>query len=103
METSQIVALLVSERDRLNSAIEALEGPRKRIGRPPKNAAPEGDRIDSETTTEPAPKKKRRKFSAAQRRAASERMRKRWAAKRKLAAKGTKKAVGKSRKTARAA
>ena len=37
METSQIVALLVAERDRLNRAIEALQGPTKRRGRPPKN------------------------------------------------------------------
>jgi hypothetical protein len=103
MEISQIVALLVSERDRLNSAIEALEGATTRNGRPPKNAAPQEDRIDSETTAAPAPRKKRRKFSAAQRQAASERMRKRWAAKRKLDAKGTNKAVSKSRKNAKAA
>jgi hypothetical protein len=103
METSHIVALLVSERDRLNSAIEALQGPSNRNGRPLKNAAPQEGRIDSETTTEPAPKKKRRKFSAAQRKAASERMRKRWAAKRKLDAKGTNKAAAKPRKTAKAA
>ena len=32
-----VVALLIAERDRLNNAIEALQGPVKRRGRPPKN------------------------------------------------------------------
>jgi hypothetical protein len=99
MEITQIVALLVEERDRLTSAIEALQGPRKRIGRPPKN--PLATVIP---TAVPAPaKKKRRKFSAAQREAAAERMRQRWAAKKKAAAKTTKKAVSKPKKTAKAA
>jgi hypothetical protein len=93
METAQIVALLVAERDRLNNAIEALQGPTKRIGRQPKNPP----------TAAPAPKKKRRKFSKAQREAAAERMRQRWALKKKAEAKGTKKAVGKAKRTAKAA
>ncbi len=37
MQTEQIVSLLVAERDRLSRAIEALQGPTKRRGRPPKN------------------------------------------------------------------
>ena len=37
MPTDQIVALLIAERDRLNRAIEVLQGPIKRRGRPPKN------------------------------------------------------------------
>jgi hypothetical protein len=37
MDTQQIVALLIAERDRLNRAIEVLQGPTKRRGRPPKN------------------------------------------------------------------
>jgi hypothetical protein len=87
MATEQILALLLHERDKLSKAIEALQGPTKRRGRPPKNqpstAAPVGS---------PAPpKKKRRKFTAAQREAAAERMRQRWAAKKKAAAKPTKK------------
>jgi hypothetical protein len=39
MPTEQIIALLIAERDKLNRAIEALQGPVKRRGRPPKNAA----------------------------------------------------------------
>jgi hypothetical protein len=97
METAQIVALLVAERDRLNNAIEALRGPTKRVGRPPKN--PLAAVIPAAA---PAPaKRKRRKFSKAQREAAAERMRQRWAAK-KAAAKPTKKAVSKPKKTAKA-
>lgn len=84
MDTQQIVAALVAERDRLSRAIEILQGTTtKRRGRPPKNPlanAPEW------VTGKPA-KKKRRKFSAEQRAAASERMRRRWAAKKKAAAK----------------
>src|SRR5947208_1193696 len=99
METTQIVAILVAERDRLNNAIEALQGPTKRIGRPPKN--PLAALIPAAA---PAPaKKKRRKFSAAQRQAASLRMRQRWALKKKVEAKVTKKAASKSKKTAKAA
>jgi hypothetical protein len=102
METSQIVALLVAERDRLNNAIDALEGPGKRNGRPSKQAAPQERSVDSESTVAPAPKKTRRKFSAAQRQAASERMRARWAAKRKSDGNTSKKAVSK-RKASKAA
>src|ERR1700680_359013 len=73
-------------------AIEALQGPTKHRGRPPKNplaAAP--------STAASALKKHRRRFSAAQRKAASERMRLRWAAKRKAAAKATAKPKAKKR------
>jgi hypothetical protein len=44
MPTDQIVALLITERDKLNRAIEALQGPTKRRGRPPvtKVSAPGG-------------------------------------------------------------
>ena len=38
MSTEEIIALLITERDKLNRAIEALQGPGKRRGRPPKNA-----------------------------------------------------------------
>jgi hypothetical protein len=95
METSQIVALLVAERDRLNNAIAALQGTPTRIGRPPKN--PLADAIP--TAAASAPKKKRRKFSKAQREAAAERMRQRWAATKKAAAKVT----SKPKKAAKAA
>jgi DNA replication initiation complex subunit (GINS family) len=100
--TSQIVALLISERDRLNHAIEVLQGPTKRIGRPPKNTTPEEGRLHSDLTATAAPKKKRR-FSKAQREAAAERMRQRWAARKKAEAKGMKKTAGKSRRIAKAA
>jgi len=97
METSQIVALLVAERDRLNNAIDALQAKGKRNGRPSKQAVPQERSVDSESAVAPAPRKKRRKFSAAQRQAASERMRARWAAKRKTDAKGSKKAASKQK------
>lgn len=80
MPTDHIIALLIAERDKLNQAIAALTGgvAAKRRGRPPKSAA-----ALAEATPAPAvaPKKHGRTFSAAQRKAASERMRARWAAK----------------------
>jgi hypothetical protein len=77
MQTEQIVALLVVERDRLNRAIEALQGPAKRRGRPPASAA-------MGTTSAPAGRLRKRKArTAAQRKAQSERMRAFWAARRK--------------------
>jgi len=81
MDTTQIVALLIAERDRLNTAIQALQGPTKRRGRPPKNAVAA---VAPAAAPEP-PKRKRRKFTAAQRKAASGRMRQRWAARKKAA------------------
>jgi hypothetical protein len=80
MPTEHIIALLIAERDKLNRAIEVLQGPIKRRGRPPKNpsaaaAAP--------AATLPAPTKKRRGLSAAGRKAQSQRMKAYWAAKRK--------------------
>jgi len=101
METTHIVALLVAERDRLNRAIEALQGPTKRRGRPP-GSARKAASVDDSAMSAPA-KKKRRKFSAAQREAAAERMRQRWALKKKAETKPTKKVVSKAKKTAKAA
>jgi hypothetical protein len=75
MPTDHIVALLIAERDKLNAAIEALQGTGKRIGRPPKK------RVASELTTEPAtaaPKK--RHVSAAARKKMAAAQKKRWAA-----------------------
>jgi hypothetical protein len=98
MLTEQILALLIAERDKLNRAIEALQGPTKRRGRPPK------DELTAATHGAPEPpKRKRRKFSAAQREAAAERMRQRWAAKKKAEVKSQPKAVSKPKKTAKAA
>ena len=78
MPTEQIIALLIAERDKLNRAIEALQGPVKRRGRPPKNAAA------AAAPPPPAlPTKKRKGLSAAAREAQSQRMKTYWAAKRK--------------------
>ncbi len=93
MPTDHIVALLIAERDKLDQAIAALSGgvTAKRRGRPPKTAS-------AVVATAPAPalapKKPGRTFSAAQRKAASERMRARWAAKK--AGKPAKKAAKKN-------
>ena len=89
MLTDQIVALLIAERDQLNKAIEALGGTlSKRRGRPLKSVI-----AGAVTSPAPAPKKRGRSFTAAQRRAAAERMKARWAAKKKVEGKPTKKAV----------
>ncbi len=111
MATEHILALLIEERHKLQAAIEALQGPTKRRGRPPARTAKAAP-ADYDDPTMPdwvkpksalaktAPKKKRRwKFSAAQREAASERMRLRWAAKKKAEVKAAPKAAGKAKKT----
>jgi hypothetical protein len=81
MPTDQIIALLIAERDRLTRAIEALQGPTKRRGRPPRN--PLAVTVAAPSVTRAPAKRGRRKFTAAQRAAAADRMRKMWAAKRK--------------------
>jgi hypothetical protein len=80
MPTEHIVALLIAERDKLNRAIEALQGPLKRRGRPPKNA------LATAATSVPepaAPARKKRTFTAAQRKEQAARMKRYWAAKKK--------------------
>jgi hypothetical protein len=81
MPTEHIIALLIAERDKLNRAIEVLQGPVKRRGRPPKSsyavAAPVA------TLAAPTAKKRKGGLSAAARRAQSQRMKAYWAAKRK--------------------
>jgi len=74
MPTEHIVALLVAERDRLNRAIEALQGPMKRRGRPPKN--PDSAVLGA------APARQRKGMSAAARKAQSARMKEYWAKRR---------------------
>ena len=105
MEISQIVALLVAERDRLNNAIEALQGTTKRRGRPPgsrRKSVPVDDPNMPDwvkprsALSETVSKKKRRKSSKAQREAAAERMRQRWVVK-KAAAKAMNKSKPKKR------
>jgi hypothetical protein len=78
MDTQQIVALLIAERDRLNRAIEALQGPTKRRGRPPKNLL-----AASATAPAPAVQKLRKTKTAAQRKAHAERMKAYWAKRKK--------------------
>ena len=73
MPTEHIVALLIAERDKLNRAIEALQGSAKRRGRPPKNPLMAADPVA----------KKEKRHSAARRKAQAERMKAYWAAKRK--------------------
>jgi hypothetical protein len=72
MPIEHIVALLVVERNRLDAAILALQGPIKRRGRPPKEAAA--------TVPAAAPVKHKRTLSAAGRKAIADAARKRWAA-----------------------
>jgi hypothetical protein len=106
MPTEQILALLIAERDKLNRAIEALQGPTKRRGRPPANSwtftTPLGSQVVSENP-QPQAKKKRRKFTAAQRKQQAERMKAFWAAKKKAAVKPQTRTAGKPKKSARAA
>jgi hypothetical protein len=75
MPTEHILSLLVQERDRLNRAIEALQGSAKRVGRPPKNPNASG----GESSGGGAPKK-RKPFSAAVRKKMALAQKKRWAA-----------------------
>jgi hypothetical protein len=79
MPTEHIISLLIAERDKLNRAIETLQGSAKRRGRPPKNESP------AAALQIAAPKRKRR--TAAQRKAQAVRMKAYWAAKRKKDAK----------------
>jgi hypothetical protein len=81
MPTDQIVALLIAERDRLNRAIEALQGPTKRRGRPPKNP------LLAAVAPDPTTRKKRKPMTTAQRKAQALRMKAYWA-NRKKAEKG---------------
>ena len=77
MQTEDIVALLIAERDRMSRAIDALEGPTKRRGRPPAATAKP---LITAPASAAAPKPVKRKMSAAGRRAIAEGVRRRWAA-----------------------
>lgn len=79
MPTEQILALLIQERDKLNRAIETLQGPVKRRGRPPKNAV-----VAAAVAPAPAKRKER---TPAQRRAQAKRMKEYWAKRKKAEAK----------------
>ena len=85
MATEHILSLLISERDKLNRAIEALGEPVKRRGRPATSTPP--------IATSVADPPKRRTFTAAQRKQQAARMKAFWAAKRKASGKTAKAAV----------
>ena len=70
MPTDHILSLLIAERDKLNRAIEALQGTPRSGARPRKSAMPT---IDGAATTDHTRKGPR--WTAAMRRAASERAR----------------------------
>jgi hypothetical protein len=80
MPIDHILALLIAERDKLNRAIEALQEPMKRRGRPPKNQSLTD--APSWVTGQPdKPEHKKRVVSAAARKRMAAAQRKRWAAK----------------------
>lgn len=74
MQTEQIVALLIAERDRLTRAIDALQGPAIRRGRPP------GSGRQAAVAAPSHPSRRKRKLSAAGRKAIADAAKKRWAA-----------------------
>jgi len=85
MQTEQIVALLIAERNRLDAAIQALQGSVKRRGRPPatKVTAPSPDYAApnvSSSASAKAPAVRKHKLSAAARKAMADAARRRWAA-----------------------
>ena len=75
MPIEHILTLLIQERDRLNRAIEALQGPAKR--------SPAATAGAAQATHSAAPGRKKRTFTAAQRKQQAERMKKYWANKKK--------------------
>jgi hypothetical protein len=74
MDIQSILADLKRERDRLNSAIAALEGPGPR-----RRGRPAGSGAGSSTASASASKRPRRHMSAAARKRISEMMKQRWA------------------------
>lgn len=72
MPTDQIIAMLIAERDRLNRAIEALQGPKRR-GRPPKNPL-----AIAANWVQPAKKRGRPPLTEEQKAAQAERMKAYW-------------------------
>jgi hypothetical protein len=84
MNLEHILAVLISERDKLNRAIEVLGNPVKRRGRPPKN--PLAGILAPPANAAPNPKKTGG-LSPAKRKAQSERMKAYWAKRKKQAAK----------------
>jgi len=77
MPTEQILGILIAEREKLTRAIEALQGPIKRRGRPPKVA------VNGVQAAPGFTERKRKPRTAAQRKAQSDKMKKYWAQRRK--------------------
>jgi hypothetical protein len=78
MPTEQIVALLIAERDKLNRAIEALQGSIKRRGRPPGQGKATASSVAATSTSKSV--RSKRMLSTAGRKAIADAARKRWAA-----------------------
>lgn len=97
MPIQHILALLIEERDRLSSAIAALQGPAPRRGRLAKTSLA----VSESPVATPKPARRRRKFSAAQKKKQAERMKAYWAAKKAQA--GTKPAAAASKKKEKSA
>ena len=74
MQTEKIVSLLIAERNRLDAAIRALEGSAKRRGRPAKKAPASTAHLPAPAVT------RKRKISAAGRKAMADAAKRRWAA-----------------------
>jgi hypothetical protein len=83
MPTEHIVALLVAERDKINRAIEVLQGSKRR-GRPPKNPAIVAAQA---ATLAPSTNGRGTRMTAAARKAQSQRMKAYWAKRKKEAGK----------------
>lgn len=75
MPIEHILALLIAERDRLSRAIDALQGPTKRRGRPPGS----GKQATVGPPRVAAPARRKRILSAAGRKAIVAALKKRWA------------------------
>jgi len=78
MDTAQIIGLLTAERDRLSRAIEALQGGGRRRGRPPRSGANAVSSVPAAVTMKSPARK--RKLSAAGRKAIADAAKRRWAA-----------------------
>ena len=87
MSTDHIIALLIEERDKLDLAIDALSGSEQRRGRPSSDA----HAVAADTAfavlapLPPVSAKRKRTFTAAQRKAQAEKMKLYWAKRKKEA------------------
>jgi hypothetical protein len=107
MDTQAITAAIQAEINRLSQALLILTGGTavKRIGRPPGSKNQPPARVTGNAATAPEkPARKKRIFTAAQRKLQSQKLKAYWAAKKKqAAAKPQSKAASKPKKAAKAA